>query len=207
SLHDALPILVVDSANVKLMKLQADKIIDQQADIDKQQQLFVEQQRIFSDQQRVLNILVVSLVLAIVFAGISFYSLKANWDKNKQLEHQNQEILGQQQRILEMTKAVEEATEAKINFFTNISHEFKTPLSLMVVPIEELLGNAKLPESKHRSLRLIKKNALILQHLVSQLIDLRRVGYEKLQLKAKEGNITLFCSHIVQSFRPLAQRK
>ena len=199
--------LVVDSANVQLMKLQADKIIDQQADIDEQQQLFAEQQRIFSNQQRVLNILVVSLVLAIVFAGISFYSLKANWDKNKQLEHQNQEILGQQQRILEMTKAVEEATEAKINFFTNISHEFKTPLSLMVVPIEELLGNAKLPESTHRSLRLIKKNALILQHLVSQLIDLRRVGYEKLQLKAKEGNITLFCSHIVQSFRPLAQRK
>lgn len=199
--------VVVDSTNVKLMKLQADKIIDQQADIDKQQQLFVEQQRIFSDQQRVLNILVVSLVLAIVFAGISFYSLKANWDKNKQLEHQNQEILGQQQRILEMTKAVEGATEAKINFFTNISHEFKTPLSLMIVPIEELLGNGKLPESTHRSLRLIKKNALILQHLVSQLIDLRRVGYEKLQLKAKEGNVTLFCSQVVQAFRPLAQRK
>lgn len=199
--------LVVDSSNVQLMKLQTDKIISQQADIDKQQQLFTEQQRIFSNQQRVLNILVVSLVLAVVFAGISFYSLKANWDKNKQLEYQNHEILGQQQRILEMTKEVEQATEAKINFFTNISHEFKTPLSLMVVPLEELLKAGKFPEGAHRSLQLIKKNALILQHLVSQLIDLRRVGYEKLQLKAKECNILLFCSHIVQSFRPLAQRK
>src|SRR5690606_219747 len=112
--------LVVDASNVQLMKLQTDKIISQQADIDKQQQLFTEQQRIFSNQQRVLNILVVSLVLAVVFAGISFYSLKANWDKNKQLEHQNHEILGQQQRILQMTKEVEQATEAKINFFTTI---------------------------------------------------------------------------------------
>lgn len=198
--------LVVDSSNVQLMKLQTDKIISQQADIDKQQQLFAEQQRIFSSQQRVLNILVVSLVLAVVFAGIAFYSLKANWDKNKQLEHQNHEILEQQQRILEMTNEVEQATEAKINFFTTISHEFKTPLSLMIVPLEELLRNGKLPEDSHRLLRLIKKNALILQHLVSQLIDMRRVGYEKLQIKAREGNILLFCNHIVQSFRPLAQR-
>jgi len=199
--------LVVDSANVQLMKLQTDKIISQQADIDKQQQLFAEQQRIFSNQQRVLNILVVSLVLAVVFAGISFYSLKANWEKNKQLEHQNHEILGQQKRILEMTNEVEQATEAKINFFTNISHEFKTPLSLMVVPLEDLIKNGRLPEDACRSLALVKKNALILQHLVSQLIDFRRVGYENLRIKAKEGNMLLFCSHIIQSFRPLAQRK
>ncbi|WP_177181120.1 hybrid sensor histidine kinase/response regulator transcription factor [Parapedobacter koreensis] len=199
--------LVVDSANVQLMKLQTDKIISQQRDIDKQQQLFAEQQKIFSNQQRVLNILVVSLVLAVVFAGISFYSLKANWDKNKQLEHQNHEILGQQQRILEMTKEVEQATEAKINFFTNISHEFKTPLSLILVPLEELLKNDKLPEKTNRSLTLIKKNALVLQHLVSQLIDLRRVGYEGLRIKAKRQSLLLFCSNVVQCFRPLAQQK
>ena len=154
------------------MKLQTDKIISQQADIDKQQQPFSEQQRIFSNQHRVLNILVVSLVLAVVFAGISFYLLKANWDKNKQLEHQNHEILGQQQRILEMTNEVEQATEAKIKHLYTISHEFKTPLSLMIVPLEELLRNGKLPEATRRLLQLIKKNALILQHLVAQLIDL-----------------------------------
>ena len=205
--ENILSTLVVDSANVQLMKLQTDKVISQQAAIDKQQLLYAEQQRIFSNQQRVLNILVVSLVLAVVFAGISFYSLKANWEKNKQLEHQNNEILGQQQRILEMTNEVEQATEAKINFFTNISHEFKTPLSLMIVPLDDLLRNGKLPEDTRQSLALIKKNALILQHLVSQLIDLRRMGYENLRIKANKGNILLFCSHIVQSFRPLAQQK
>lgn len=197
---------VVDSANVQLMRLQTDKIIRQQLDIDKQQELFAEQRRLFSNQQRVLNIVVISLVLAVVFAGISFYSLKANWEKNKQLEHQNHEILGQQQRILEMTKEVEQATEAKINFFTNISHEFKTPLSLMLVPLEDLIKNGKLPEGTHRSLALIKKNALILQHLVSQLIDLRRVGYENLRIKARKQSMLLFCANIVQCFRPLAQR-
>jgi len=199
--------LVVDSTNVQLMRLQTDKIISQQRDIDKQQQLFAEQQKIFSNQRRVLNILVVSLVLVVVFAGISFYSLKANWDKNKQLEHQNHEILEQQRRILEMTQEVEQAAEAKINFFTNISHEFKTPLSLILVPLEELLKNGKLPEGTHRSLALIKRNALILQHLVSQLIDLRRVGYEGLHIKAKRQSLLLFCSNVVQCFRPLAQQR
>lgn len=199
--------LVVDRSNVQLMKLQTDKIISQQQDIDKQQVLFAEQQQIFSSQQRVLNILVVSLVLAVVFAGISFYSLKANWEKNKQLEHQNHEILGQQQRILQMTKEVKQATEAKINFFTNISHEFKTPLSLILVPLEELLKKGKLPEGTLHSLALIKRNALSLQHLVSQLIDLRRAGYEGLQIKAKPQSLLLFCNNVVQCFRPLAQQK
>lgn len=197
---------VVDLANVQLMKLQTDKIIRQQRDIDKQQELFAEQRRLFSNQQRVLNIVVISLVLAVVFAGISFYSLKANWEKNKQLEQQNHAILGQQQQILEMTKEVEQATEAKINFFTNISHEFKTPLSLILVPLEDLIKNGKLPEAAHRSLALIKKNALILQHLVSQLIDLRRVGYENLRIKARKQSMLLFCNNVVQCFRPLAQQ-
>src|SRR5690606_27672411 len=77
----------------------------------------------------------------------------------------------------------------------------------MIVPLEDLMENGKLPEETHRTLALIKKNALILLHLVSQLIDLRRVGYENLKIKAKEGNILSFCSHVVQSFGPLAQRK
>ena len=199
--------LVVDATNVELMRLQSDKIIKQQEDIDKQQQLFAEQQQIFSNQQRVLNILVVSLVLAVVFAGVSFYSLKANWEKNKQLEQQNHEILGQQQQILQMTKAIEQATEAKINFFTNISHEFKTPLSLMLLPLDDLLRRDKLPGDVHHALTLIKKNALTLQHLVSQLIDLRRVGYESLRIKAKAQSMLLFCNQVIQSFRPLARQR
>ncbi len=199
--------LVVDSSNVELMRLQTDKIISQQRDIDHQQALYATQQKIFSNQQRVLHVLVVSLVLAVVFAGISFYSLKANWEKNKTLETQNNEILGQQEQIMAMTRQVEEATEAKINFFTNISHEFKTPLSLMLVPLEELIKNNRLSEETLRSLTLIKKNTLTLEHLVSQLIDLRRVGYENVVVKAQKQNLLVFCNNIVQAFRPLARKK
>ncbi|SKB75585.1 ABC-type sugar transport system, substrate-binding protein, contains N-terminal xre family HTH domain [Parapedobacter luteus] len=199
--------LVVDSSNVELMRLQTDKIISQQRDIDHQQALYATQQKIFSNQQRALHVLVVSLVLAVVFAGISFYALKANWEKNKTLETQNNEILGQQEQIMAMTRQVEEATEAKINFFTNISHEFKTPLSLMLVSLEELIKNARLSEETRRSLTLIKKNTLTLEHLVSQLIDLRRVGYENVIVKVRKQNLVVFCNNIVQAFRPLAKKK
>lgn len=207
--ENILSTLVVDSSNVELMRLQTDKIISQQQDIDNQQQAFAEQRQLFSNQQRILNILVISLVLAVVFGGISFYSLKANWEKNKKLETQNREILVQQQQILAMTKQIEEATEAKINFFTNISHEFKTPLSLILIPLEDVIRNAKTLSSHdvHNALQLIRKNALILENLVSQLIDLRRVGYENLKLRAQKQNLLLFCNSIVQAFRPLARRK
>jgi len=65
------------------MVLQADKMTSQQKDIERQQSMLAEQKIVYNSQQVILNILVVSLVLAIVFAGIAFYSLNENWKNIK----------------------------------------------------------------------------------------------------------------------------
>lgn len=199
--------LIIDSTNVQLMKMQADKIDSQQQDIDKQQKLLDEQQRIYRDQQSALNILIVSLVLAIIFAGIAIYSLKSNWEKNKHLERQNAEIRKQQQQLIDMSEKVKEVSEAKAHFFTNISHEFKTPLTLILAPIEDLLKDAMLSRVHKEHLLRIKRNGLRLMNLVSELIDIQRLAQEKLKLRAAEQPLQPFINQIVQSFKPLAKQK
>lgn len=199
--------VVIDSSNVQLMKMQADKIDSQQKDIDKQQQLLTEQQHIYRNQQAALNILVVSLVLAIVFAGIAIFALKGNWEKNKHLELQNAEILKQQQQLIAMNEQVKEASEAKANFFTNISHEFKTPLTLILAPIEELLAETKINTPMQEQLLRIKRNGLRLMALISELIDIQRLSKEKITLKAAPHPLYPFLNQIVLSFKPLSVQK
>ncbi|HEX8019296.1 substrate-binding domain-containing protein, partial [Mucilaginibacter sp.] len=131
--------LVIDSTNVQLMKLQWNKINSQQKDIERQQSLLAEQREVYNSQELVLNIIVITLVLDIVFGGLAFYSLMENRKINKSLEVKNDEILSQRNQLIEMSALAEAATEAKLNFFTNISHEFRTPLTLILSPVEDMM--------------------------------------------------------------------
>ncbi len=196
---------VIDASNVQLMKMQWNKIKSQQSDIVKQQALLEEQESIYKSQQVVLNIIVISLVLAIVFGGLAFYSLVENRKINKSLEAKNSEILDQRNQLIEMSAKAETATEARLNFFTNVSHEFRTPLTLMLSPLQDMLGNEKLMSLADRNIKMIHQNANRLLKLVNQLIDYRRIEYDKQRIKSSENNIVEFVSDIMESFRLYAQ--
>jgi len=199
--------LVINSGNVELMMLQADKMNSQQNDIERQQKMLAEQELIYRNQQTILNSLVVSLVLAIVFAGIAFYSLNENWKTNKDLEEKNHEILEKQNQLIAMSEKAKSATEAKFNFFTNISHEFRTPLTLILIPLEESLADPKLPQKTRNYLNIINKNVIRLLRMVNQLIDFRKIDYEKMQVRASENNIVHFIQDIVDLFKDIAYKR
>lgn len=198
--------LVIDSTNVQLMKVQWNRIIDQQKDIEKQKTLLEEQEAIYNSQQTVLNIIVITLVLAIIFGGLAFYFLVENRKINKSLEAKNAEILSQRNQLIEMSAKAEAATEAKLNFFTNISHEFRTPLTLILSPVEDLLQDEKIRTLAGRQLKLIHHNIFRLLHLVNQLIDYRKIEYDKQQLLASENNLVEFIKEISDSFTHHAEK-
>jgi len=205
SKENILQSLVIDSTNVHLMKLQWNKISSQQTDIIKQQSLLTEQEEIYKNQQVVLNIIVISLVLAIIFGGLAFYWLMENRKINKSLEIKNDEILSQRNLLIEMSAKAEAAAEAKLNFFTNVSHEFRTPLTLMLAPIQDLLLNDKIAEMAGKNFKMIRQNAFRLLKLVNQLIDYRKIEYDKQSIKASQNNIVDFVKDIMESFRLIAQ--
>jgi signal transduction histidine kinase/CheY-like chemotaxis protein/AraC-like DNA-binding protein len=198
---------VIDAANVQLMKMQWERINSQQKDIEIQQSLLAEQEEVYNSQQVVLNIIVITLVLAIVFGGLAFYSLMENRKINKSLEAKNHEILEQRNQLIEMSVRAQAATEAKFNFFTNISHEFRTPLTLILSPVEDMMRNEKLNIVAGKSLKLMHKNVFRLLRLVNQLIDYRKIEYDKQPLNASNNNIVEFIRDILDSFQHAAQKR
>jgi len=207
SKENILQTLVIDSSNVDLMKLQWNKFSSQQKDIERQGSLLEEQQVLFKNQQIVLNVTVVTLVLSIVFGGLALYALLENRKINKDLEATNAEILNQRNQLVEMSSKAEAATEAKLNFFTNMSHEFRTPLTLILSPLEDLIDNEKIKPVAGKNLKLIHKNVYRLLRLINQLIDYRKIEHDKMLLSVSQNNIVEFLKDILVSFQYSARKK
>ncbi|MCC9137583.1 two-component regulator propeller domain-containing protein [Pontibacter silvestris] len=94
----------------------------------------------------------------------------------------------------------------KIRFFTNVSHEFRTPLTLILAPIEKLLKNTKDPDQR-KQFEMIDRNARRLLNLVNQLLDFRKLEVEDVKLYLSEGNIVKFIKESVNSFTDLSDKK
>ncbi|WP_448633296.1 ATP-binding protein [Pedobacter panaciterrae] len=87
----------------------------------------------------------------------------------------------------------------KIKFLTNLSHEFRTPISLILAPVDKLLIEAREKE-RHGQLSMIKRNARRLLNLVNQLLDFRKMEEQELQLNRSDGEIVSFIKEATESF-------
>ena len=103
-------------------------------------------------------------------------------------------------------KEKEETEKLKSSFFANISHEFRTPLTLILGPAEKIISRVS-DEKVLRDANIIKNNSVRLLQLVNQLLDLSRLEAGRLKLEASKGNIVSFVKGIALSFESLAESK
>ncbi len=140
----------------------------------------------------------VSAVFAIVKARVSHLEKKT---------HELEAIVADRTAIIrEQTEKLKELDVAKSRFFANISHDFRTPLTLILGPVEDLIAKVK-GKSSQNELSLIRRNANFLLRLINQLLDLSRLESGKLNLEAIRGDLVKFLKGIVMSFASLAEQK
>lgn len=200
--------VLIDSSNVKLMRLQIDKIQAQHQEIEQQQSLLQEQRSLYQDQQHLLRIVVTTLCIAFLLGIVLIIILRTNRRINRQLKQQRDEILLQRDQLVEMTAKAQEATEAKFSFFTNLSHEFRTPLTLIQAPLENLMGSSRqLSAPQKQQLELMRRNVTHLMRLVNQLLEFRRIESGKLQLKVAENDLPAFMLDIMEAYKGIAVKK
>ena len=127
---------------------------------------------------------------------------------NALLENQNLEISNQRDKLQEMVYQIEELSRTKLNFFTNVSHEFRTPLTLLLGPIERLLQKDE-PDylKRHEIYNLIFQNAKRLLRLINQLLEFRKIESGKIKLLLNTGNLTQTISDVFNAFQTMAQQK
>ena len=108
-------------------------------------------------------------------------------------------------RQLEYEK-LKELDQLKSNFFANISHEFRTPLTLILGPVENLLSEHPTP-AQASQYSVIKRNAQRLLQLINQLLDLSKLEAGKMKLNQAYGEITTLIKGVVHSFESMAKSK
>lgn len=126
--------------------------------------------------------------------------------KNREIASQQSEIMQKHQQLEKLTEELQEIDELKSRFFTNISHEFRTPLTLIIGPLEQLLSSQK-EKPNARTLSLAIRNARSLLGLINQLLEISRFEKGMVKLKLQKGCISRQVDFIVQMFASKAYEK
>lgn len=130
-------------------------------------------------------------------------------EKNQILEQQKEQILRQQKMAEAMSNQLHEADAKKIKFLTNISHEFRTPLSLIYSPLEKSLREFEHinKEKLHERLKLMFRNTVRLLRLINEFLDISKIEEGLLKMSVGKGNVHNFVRGIVEAYRYLAEQK
>ena len=123
-------------------------------------------------------------------------------NRTRDLRMEKEKTERQAQELLDLGKF-------KTRFFANVSHEFRTPLTMILGPLENTLNGSygELTEGVQRQLEIMHRNSLRLMHLINELLDLQKIEAGKMQLQARPGNIAAFVEGILLSSSALAAQK
>lgn len=128
-------------------------------------------------------------------------------EQRNTLEQQRDTLELQRDQLVQLSHQLEEATHAKLVFFTNISHDFRTPLTLIADPIEQLLTDNTLSREQSYLLHLVKKNVNILLRLVNQILDFRKFENGKMEYTPVPVDLLLCFGGWNDSFQAAARKK
>jgi signal transduction histidine kinase/ligand-binding sensor domain-containing protein/DNA-binding response OmpR family regulator len=118
-------------------------------------------------------------------------------------EKQEAKLIIEQER--QEVKRMQDLDQLKTKFLTNVSHEFRTPISLIMAPVEKMLTRAD--QEQKLQLGMIGKNARRLLNMVNQLLDFRKMEVQELKLHSKQGDIVKFINETYLSFTDIAEEK
>lgn len=198
---------VIDKSNVRVITLQNQQITTQQKNVDILNSRLIRSINLYYKQKQFFYF---SLTLSIFALIVLIILIKTNRSKNrlnKKLNRQNDDIKKQvetlqQQKIqlINLSKELETATQAKLVFFTDISHDFKTPLTLIMGPVDELLSSDNLTPDQKDSLKIIQRNSYKLMGLITQILEFRTYENGKMSINYSIGTLDKFLQNVNQLF-------
>ncbi len=126
-------------------------------------------------------------------------------ERTKEINEKNQQLEKQTLQLQEQSEKLKELDHVKSRFFANISHEFRTPLTLIMGPLEQMLTDDDEKEQNRKDrVKLMLRNSQRLLNLINQLLDLSKLDSGKMKLQAARQNIVPFLKGLKDSFQFLA---
>ncbi len=203
----------IEKTNARTIWLQGEQIRSQQQKIDNQVSQLDSLSFSLRRQNTFLVLAYTIIILLILMVLIVFISLrnknrsnKALDDMNRTIKMQNSLITKQRDESMNLLIVAEEAKETKMRLLTDISHEFRSVVTLITNPINSLITSVRdVPVVK--KLEIIQRSSERLSRLAEEIIKFRKIDENKYQLKFYSSNIAKFILSIVETFHQQAELK
>ena len=151
-----------------------------------------------------------SIAIIILLFGVGFLLLRAYWQHSryqKELVARNRLLEEEKDKQTTLNRQLQEATQSKLMFFTNVSHDLRTPLTLISEPVAQLAAADNLTAGQHTLIKIADKNVRILQRLINQILDFRKYDNGKLSLRLTETDFGKAVRDWMESFYAVAAKR
>lgn len=197
----------VDGTNADILLLQNETL---NAETDKMLKLKSQIDKYWAQHLSQTYLFYASIAILVLLSGVLFLILRSFWQHRRhqgELLERNHLLQQERDKQKELNQKLEEATQSKLMFFTNVSHDLRTPLTLIAEPVAQLSSASNLTASQHTLMKIADKNVRILQRLINQILDFRKYENGKLDLRLTEIDFRKTIDDWTESFMQLARKR
>lgn len=151
-----------------------------------------------------------SIAIIVLLFGVGFLLLRAYWQRSrhqKELMEQNRLLAQEKDKQTRLNEQLQAATQSKLMFFTNVSHDLRTPLTLISEPVAQLAEADNLNPRQRTLIKIADKNVRILKRLINQILDFRKYENGKLDLRLTEMDFGRAVRDWAESFFSIARKR
>lgn len=197
----------VDKTNADILLLQNESLKEESAKI---KLLKSQVDDYWSRHSAQTTLFYAAIVILVLLFGLLFMVLRAFWlhkRHQKELVEQNKLLAQQRDTEKKLNEQLNAATQSKLVFFTNVSHDLRTPLTLIAEPVEQLEMADYLTPQHHALIKIASKNVKILRRLINQILDFRKYENGKLTVNLSEVHIAELMRDWTESFNAIARKR
>ena len=151
-----------------------------------------------------------SIAIIVLLFGVGFLLLRAYWQRTrhqKELMAKNRQLEEERDKQASLNEQLREATQSKLMFFTNVSHDLRTPLTLISEPVAQLAAADNLTPQQTTLMKIADKNVRILRRLINQILDFRKYENGKINVRLSEVDFNRSIHDWVDSFQSMARKR
>lgn len=197
----------VDKSNADILLLQNESLKEETAKI---KLLKTQVDDYWSRHSAQTTLFYSTIVIVVLLFSFLFMVLRAFWQHKRHqkiLLEQNKLLAQQRDTEKKLNEQLSAATQSKLMFFTNVSHDLRTPLTLIAEPVEQLEAADYLTPQHRALMKIANKNVKILRRLINQILDFRKYENGKLQINLSEVHIAELIEDWIESFAAIAKKR
>lgn len=197
----------VDASNVDILMVQNENI---EEDTKKVMALKGQLDNYVSLHNAQTALVYAIIAILVLLFGVLFLVLRTFWAHRRHqsvLMRKNKMLEEERDKQKELNIKLEKATQSKLVFFTNVSHDLRTPLTLIAEPVSQLNSAENLDDRQKNLIKIADKNIKILGRLINQILDFRKFENDKLTLSLTEINFNQAIKEWLESFSSVAHKR